>query len=288
MFWLLLSIITNTILLLILKSFPKFGIITLQGIVVNYFVAGSTGIILSGIPISVSEIPEQPWAWVPLVLGCLFISIFLLLAKTAQTVGVSVATVANKMSVAIPVVAAIFLYNESVSFWKIAGLIIAIAAVYLTSFTSEKNEIHTKGKLWMPTLIFIGSGIIDALVNHAKRNLVPDNHLAFFLSLCFLTAGCIGIITIIYRRIKFSEKFRAKSLLAGLILGIPNYFSIYGITRALGSHVMESSALYPVNNMGIVALSAIGALLIFKEKFTFINWVGILLALGAIAMIAFM
>ncbi|HET6991097.1 MAG TPA: DMT family transporter [Bacteroidia bacterium] len=288
MLWLLLSIITNTILILILKTFPKFGVVTLQGIVVNYFVAGSTGLLLSGMPLSVSEIPHQPWSWVPLVLGCLFISIFLLLAKTAQTIGVSVATVANKMSVVIPVIAAIFLYAESVTFWKIAGLVIAIAAVYLTSIPAHKEGEKVKGHLWMPTLVFIGSGIIDALVNHAKRNLVPDNQLSLFLSLCFLTAGTIGISIIFFRRIKFSEKFRAKSILAGLILGIPNYFSIYGITRALGSKVMESSALYPVNNMGIVALSALSAMILFREKLTSLNWLGIILSLGAIAMIAFL
>jgi len=39
--------------------------------------------------------------------------------------------------------------------------------------------------------------------------------------------------------------------------------------------------------MGIVALSAIAALLIFKEKFSKTNWLGILLSLGAIALIAF-
>ncbi len=290
MIWLILSILANTILLLILKAFPKFGIITIQGIVVNYFVAGAMGILLSGIPISIAEIPHQPWSWVPLALGFLFITIFLLLAKTAQTIGVSVATVANKMSVAIPVIAAIFLYNESITFWKIAGLVIAIAAVYLTS-VPPKSEIvkgNVKGNLWMPALIFLGSGLIDALVNHSKRELVPDNQIPFFLSLCFVTAGLIGLTIIIFRRIKFTEKFQSRSIIAGIILGIPNYFSLYGITRALGSNVMESSALYPVNNMGIVALSAIAAMLIFKEKFSTINWLGILLSMGAIALIAFM
>jgi uncharacterized membrane protein len=48
---------------------------------------------------------------------------------------------------------------------------------------------------------------------------------------------------------------------------------------------MESSALFPVNNMGIVALAAVSALLIFKEKFSIANWLGILLSLGAIVLI---
>ncbi|CAN5242210.1 EamA/RhaT family transporter [soil metagenome] len=290
MIWLLLSIFTNTVLLLILKSFRKFGVNTLQAIVVNYFVAGSIGILLSGIPVSISEIPHLPWSWVPLILGILFISIFFLLAKTAQTVGVSVATVANKMSLVIPVLAAIIFYHESANAIKITGLVIAILSVYLTSLPSEKETENKKSFLsyfWMPALIFIGSGLIDALINHAKMKLVPDEHLSFFISLCFFCAGIIGISIVLYRIFRLKEKFMAKSVLAGILLGLPNYFSIYGITRALGSNIMESSALYPINNMGIVALSAIAALLIFKEKFSITNWIGILLSLGAIAMITF-
>lgn len=291
MFWLLLSIVTNTALILILKSFRKFEVNTLQAIVVNYFTAGTTGILLSGIPFPVSEIPQQEWSWVAPVLGVLFISIFLLLAKTAQTIGVSVATVANKMSLVIPVLAAIIFYHESATALKIIGLIIAVLSVYLTSLPPVKDATENKTSvlkyLWMPTVIFFGSGVLDALVNHAQMNLVPDAHLSFFLSLCFFSAGTIGITVILIRRMTLGEKFRAKSLLAGICLGIPNYFSIYGITRALDSDLMESSALFPVNNMGIVALSAIGALLIFKEKFSAANWMGILLSLGAIALIAF-
>jgi drug/metabolite transporter (DMT)-like permease len=291
MFWLLLSIVTNTALILILKSFRKFEVNTLQAIVVNYFTAGTTGILLSGMPVPFSAIPQQEWAWVPPVLGVLFISIFLLLAKTAQTVGVSVATVANKMSLVIPVLAAIIFYHESATALKIIGLVIAVLSVYLTSLPPTKDPSEKKTSvlkyLWMPAVIFFGSGVLDALVNHAQMNLVPDAHLSIFLSLCFFCAGTIGITVILIRRISLGEKFESKSLLAGICLGIPNYFSIYGITRALDSDLMETSALFPVNNMGIVALSAIGALLIFKEKFSLINWLGILLSLGAIALIAF-
>ncbi len=291
MFWLLLSIVTNTALILILKSFRKFEVNTLQAIVVNYFTAGTIGMLLCGMPVPVSEFAQQEWSWVPPVLGVLFISIFLLLAKTAQTIGVSVATVANKMSLVIPVLAAIIFYNESATALKITGLVIAVLSVYLTSLPPQKeaseNKVSFWKYFWMPAVIFFGSGVLDALVNHAKMNLVPDAHLPLFLSLCFYSAGLIGITVILIRRIKLGEKFESKSLLAGILLGIPNYFSIYGITRALGSDLMESSALFPVNNMGIVALSAVGALLIFKEKFSIINWLGILLSLAAIALIAF-
>jgi uncharacterized membrane protein len=50
---------------------------------------------------------------------------------------------------------------------------------------------------------------------------------------------------------------------------------------------MESSAIIPVNNMGIVLFSSIMAWLLFREKLSVINWLGIFLSLGAIALIAF-
>jgi uncharacterized membrane protein len=49
----------------------------------------------------------------------------------------------------------------------------------------------------------------------------------------------------------------------------------------------QSSAIIPINNMGIVLFSSLAAFVLFKEKLSLINWMGILLAIGAIALIAF-
>ncbi|MFK5073661.1 hypothetical protein ACI4BE_29470, partial [Klebsiella pneumoniae] len=49
----------------------------------------------------------------------------------------------------------------------------------------------------------------------------------------------------------------------------------------------ESSASIPINNMGIVLFSTLVAWLLFKEKLSTINWMGVLLSLVAIFLIAF-
>jgi multidrug transporter EmrE-like cation transporter len=78
-----------------------------------------------------------------------------------------------------------------------------------------------------------------------------------------------------------------RSVAGGIILGVPNYFSIYAITKALDSGIVQSSVLYPINNMGIVICSAIGAVLLFREKLSWMNWTGIAISVLAIGMIAF-
>ena len=56
MLFLALGILCNVILLIILKAFGRFGIPTLQGIVVNYFVAGTTSLFFVGEPYTLSEV----------------------------------------------------------------------------------------------------------------------------------------------------------------------------------------------------------------------------------------
>lgn len=287
MIWLVISILTNTILLLILKGFEKYGVNTLHGIVVNYLVAGSTGLALVGFPSS-EELGtgSEGIVWIPFVLGFLFITIFFTLAKTAQVAGISVATVANKMSVVIPVTIAVLLYNENIGWPKVIGMTAALIAVWLTSKKENAGTFDMKYALF-PVLIFIGSGIIDALVNHLQQRIPDKSLIPFLLSVAFLCALVIGTGVIVFRYMRYKETISGKSIVGGIILGIPNYFSIYAVTKALDANFLETSALYPVNNMGIVICSAIGATLFFREKLSLLNWSGILLSVAAIALIAF-
>lgn len=287
MVWLLLSILTNSALLLILKSFSKYGVNTFHGIVVNYITAGGLGLLIFGMPVAANEIPQQEWAWMPPVLGLLFISIFRLIAMTAQEMGVATATVANKMSVVIPVAFALIFLNEDLTFIQYFGMGFTLVAVYLTALPASGTEQKHARKFWLPALVFIGSGIIDAIINYAGQHSVPSAHIPFFISLSFLSAFVIGLLIMIWQVFIKNEKVAMKSVLGGIVLGIPNYFSIYGIARALESDFLPSTALYPVNNIGIVLVSAIGALLIFREKLSKLNWLGIGISVAAIALMAF-
>lgn len=66
-----------------------------------------------------------------------------------------------------------------------------------------------------------------------------------------------------------------------------NYGSLYFLIRALNfkdqlGDKIDGSIVFGINNLGIIALSVIIGLLVFKEKFLKINWVGIILSCIAI------
>jgi len=82
-------------------------------------------------------------------------------------------------------------------------------------------------------------------------------------------------------------KFDKRAIAAGILIGVPNYFSIWCLLKVLKDFAGNSSAIIPINNMGIVLFSTIAAFLLFKENLSKLNWLGILLSIAAIALIAF-
>jgi len=292
MIFILLSIFCNVLLLVILKSFDQFKIPAIQGIVVNYFVAATVSFFFIPEHIFIKDIVSAPWLSLSLPLGLLFIAIFYLISLTAQKIGISVASVASKMSMVIPIIIAIYLYSESCNAVKIIGVILSLLAVYLTVKKEKKNtETSTAQKkqtkmVLLPILVFFGTGIIDAIVNNSKKLYLPSHSdTAKFIAVSFYVAGIVGAILITVQILRGKMKMKWQSLIGGIILGIPNYFSIYFVMLAINESGFESSVIYPIVNMGVVLISSLCGILFFKEKLSKINYAGIALSILAIAMI---
>nr|WP_240348266.1 EamA family transporter [Longitalea arenae] len=114
----------------------------------------------------------------------------------------------------------------------------------------------------------------------------PGNQDAYLIT-AFCVAAGIGLIILSFLFITRRQQLSGRAMVAGICIGVPNYFSIWCLLGALKGYAGNSSAVIPINNMGIVLFTAIVAWLVFKEKLSAINWLGIVLSLGAIALIAY-
>ena len=292
MFYLLGSIILSSYLTLAFKVCERYQVNIFQAIVFNYVTCVVTGSLVNGsFPVN-AEVIQTPWFKWACVMGVLFVSIFNMVGITAQKISVAVASVANKLSLIIPVVLSVYLYGEAVQGWKLAGVLLALVAVVLTCYQantkgSAKEASANKWKYFLPFILFIGSGMLDALINHVQKLYVTEENKNAYLISGFLSAGVIGLTILLTQYITGRQKFAFKNLLAGIIIGVPNYFSIWCLVRFLKESPWQSSASIPVNNMGIVLFSSVVAWLLFKEKLSRLNWVGITLSSVAIYLIAF-
>ncbi|MDB2658098.1 MAG: EamA family transporter [Flavobacteriaceae bacterium] len=285
MFYLLFSICISSFLFVIFKLFDVLKINTFQAIVVNYLTAAILGFYLSNNSVSFQQIPSQPWFLGAFLLGIMFILVFNVMALTSQKNGLSVASVSSKMSVVIAIIFGVWYYEESIGLVKLIGILLALVAVYLTSI-KEKNEIVKKNKDFLfPVLLFFGSGAIDTSLKYVETSFVAEGGVPLFSATIFGCAFVLGVIVLLYQKVKGILSFEFKSILGGILLGVPNYFSIVYLLKALSTEGMESSTAFTLNNVGIVILSTLFGLFIFKEKLISKNWFGIIIAIVSIILI---
>ena len=286
MIYLLLSILASTLIFLTFKLFDKFNVNTLQAIVVNYIVACAFGVMNYESPLDIQSIVDSPWFYGAFALGFLFIFVFSVMAITAQRNGLSVASVASKMSVVIPIVFGIYVYNESAGPQKIFGILLALVAVYLSSVKS-KTKIKFKKNLLFPLLLFIGSGTIDTSIKYLERTYVGEDGIPIFSATVFLFAGLTGAGILVVKIFRDKFSFDYKSIVGGVVLGIINYYSILFLLKALNFEGAESSTIFTINNVAVVMLSTLLGLALFKEHITRKNWFGIGLAIISIFLVTF-
>ena len=101
-----------------------------------------------------------------------------------------------------------------------------------------------------------------------------------------MTAGVIGIMVLVVQKIKGELNLEYKNIIAGVVLGIPNYFSIYFLVKALRSNLLDSSGIFTINNVAIVIISTLLGIVFFKEQLSLKNWIGIILAVISIALVS--
>ena len=282
---LILSILFSSLIFVIFKLFQIFKIQTLYAIITNYFVACLVGLLFYEAPINTTNLTYEPWFLGALFLGVLFILVFYIMAKTSQNLGVSVTSVATKMSLVVPVIGGIFLYNETLTNIKTIGILLALAAVYLASTKTNKSTIK-RNTLFLPFLVFLGSGTIDISIKYLEEAYVNDAKIPLFSSFIFLAAGVFGVLFILVRAKKHPLNINFKNILAGICLGIPNFFSIYYLIKALRGSNFTNATVFTINNVAIVLFTTLIGILFFNEKLSTKNWLGIGLAVCSIILMA--
>lgn len=282
---LLFSVLCTTLIFVIFKLFDVYGVQTPYAIVVNYVVACTVGMFLYERPIQLEAIFEASWFYGALGMGVFFILVFNLMARASQAAGVSVASVATKMSLVIPVVVGMVLYHEKLSVLQAIGIILALAAVYFASI-KENSIVISKKALMLPLLVFIGSGIVDTSMKYFEERHLDPNEVAIFSAMVFGFAALSGFVFVGFKATQEPFRIRIKNVLAGIILGVPNYFSIFFLLRALQNENLSSAAIFTINNVAVVMLCTLLGILLFRERLSTKNWGGIGLAVLSIVLVA--
>lgn len=282
--YLLLSIVFSTLINLIFNWFKTYQINKIQAIVVNYFVCFVIGFSFSDQKEIIRNLSTE-WFQYCFILGTLFVAIFFCMALTTEKFGVSVNAVSTKMSVVIPVIFVSFFTGENISFVFVIGLIFSLISIYL--ITQKEKSTWSKKLTYLPILVFLGSGTIDTSLKILESSYSHEIPLSTITYSIFLGAFIIGFFVLLLTSYFKFNQWNTKSTMAGIVLGVPNYFSIFFLLYSIQAFSMKSSFVFGINNIAIVLLSTIFSVIIFKEKLLFKNKLGIFTSVLSIILIAY-
>jgi drug/metabolite transporter (DMT)-like permease len=282
MFYLLFAIITSSVIFVLFKMFSTFKIDVFQAITVNYIVASLLGYFSSPQRLKFPEVFSNDWFLYAILSGVFLIATFYIYGISTQKVGIAITSVSGKMSVVIPVLVGFLWFKEDFNWVRITGIVLAMAAFYMTlNRTTEQKAV---GRYFiLPVLLFFGNGFNDSIFKISQELYINGEYINF-LTVAFSVSLLVGLLVMIPRTIITKSKIMPRNILAGVILGLFNWFSTYFFLVGLSR--FDVSVFIPVFNVSIVAIAAIIGYIFYKEKLSTINIIGIGLAILSIVLIA--
>ncbi len=280
---LLLCIICTTLLGVIFKFLQEYPGDTYRIIVINYLTCSIIGLFY--LQDTVFHPPYSPWIYYALFIGLLFILGFNIYAASIKVSGLGLTTVFQKMSVVLTVLFAIFL-GESINTLQAIGMLIALISIVLMLglFKNKKlniTKIHTLSKFLI--LSFFIAFLIEFAFMHYNKLMIKLSSKDIQLpSYIFMVAAVTGLV---YEFIRSKQLYISKrELISGIILGIPNFYSIFFLSKSLASGT-AASVVFPVLNCSVILLSVCIATFFYKERISKLKIIGICLAMMAIYLI---
>ena len=287
---LIITITTFSAMVMLFKYFDKIGVNNLTAITFNYFTAGILALFSYRVENSIIELKSNinlNLLICSLIVGVLFIMTFNLYAFTAQKIGITLSTIVNKMSMIIPILIGLILFKEEVTLIKVIGIFLAIGAIIFSSKEDKKSKKLSQVNMLILSLLFIGQGLADGILNWAQKNILNSENMNLFFTLTFLSAGLAGGLYTFYKIKTSNFKMNKKSILWGITLGIPNYLTLLYFIKSLKNDLFSSYQVFPIVNIGVIVLCTILSVILFKEKVSFYKWIGVGFGILAISLILF-
>ncbi|MCF2502301.1 hypothetical protein L0663_02840 [Dyadobacter sp. CY107] len=296
-----LSVLFTVALYLIMRAFPRYKVDSFHAVVFNYYACVLTGLLLTP---DLHLFQKVTWhsegTLITLALGGMFVVTFMLIGLTAQKVSVTATSLAGNMSLVIPVLFGLFVFknnNKEFTVINYAGLVIALVALALGAIQSNKKEMSagavTNARspanllLILPLLTFLAAGTNNTLINYLSVKYYAPGETTLFMIIACSGAILIGSGILLVRILTRGEKLHWRSVAGGLILGVPNFLSLYFLLLALASFGNSAAFVFPIYNILTMLVSACAAWLIYRERLNHLNKFGLLLAVIAIIMISY-
>ena len=314
MFFLLLAVISNALLMIILRFYEEKPGNNMIMFLANYIVCVLVSAVIGfrdGLPAALTTARGAQIGFallVGLISGCFFLSGFLVSQKSIRENGVVLSALFSKLGVLVPTLMAVLIYHDQPGTCAVIGFALALAAIFvinsdgigavsadisenITGQIAAGTAANSSGgstaasavlpgrgrKLLLISVLLVG-GFTDSMTNIFDKGGAAELK-DLFLLITFLTAGVLSAVVSLIR----GQHFTKRDFCWGIVLGIPNYFASFFFLLALKS--VPAVIAYPVNSAGALLAVSTAGVLIFREKIDRRKRIGLILILAALILL---
>ena len=142
---------------------------------------------------------------------------------------------------------------------------------------SENTPIFLALGILLPSVFIIMSKAVE-FAGIVRSDAAQRLSLFLPILAAFSLAACIMFIYLLFKR----TQWNVANFIGGIILGGLNFFNILFYIKAHQSFGANPTLVFAGMNIGVICLGTITGALIFKEKISKVNWLGIVFSLCAI------
>ncbi|PSQ96160.1 MAG: hypothetical protein BRD55_07810 [Bacteroidetes bacterium SW_9_63_38] len=229
--------------------------------------------------------------------GALLIAGFYLLSYATDVAGMSLAVGVTRVSVVVPFLASWGVWNEVPSVAQGGGMVLAAVSFFLIAQKHRPPDSESGGLVvgadgrsgidWYAfgvlALTFCSGGAVDLSMKTFEEVYGAEHSRVLFLLLAFGGAFLVGVVVIAVRGLRGHRWGSGRAVGWGLLLGIVNYGSLEFILRAIAE--LPGPFVFPANNIAIMVASALIGVYVWSERLSWINRVGMALAVAALVLL---
>ncbi len=208
-----------------------------------------------------------------LVNGILYPMGLMLMQRNIQKSGVVLTSTFSRLGLVVTIILSILLFREMPTALQVAGMVLAVGAIILSSG-------KMKGNKFQPGLLLslVNMGMIDAWVKafDAWGNSALSDQ---FLLLTFLTAALLCLGVMLYKK----QRIGRWEILFGAAIAIPNYYNSRCLLLALQD--IPGIILYPTYSVAALLTITVVGVCAFKERLSRRQWIAMGVILVALALL---
>ena len=223
----------------------------------------------------------SPLIWLlGIFVGCMYVVCLWLFDKAITTTGLALSTTLMRLSAAIPTLGSLIFYAEKTNPVQLMGIVLAFGCLPLASrepmHSRNQASEALKGMIW-GILLFAAYGVTDFSFK-ILAELDPQADPKAFMVPIFTTALLVTLPTLLKQ-----GKPKKPSLIWGALLGAVNVLTTYFWFKALAQ--IPGSIAFPTLGLGVIAITTLAGLTIWREKLRPANYAFLALACISVLLI---